>query len=133
MFTLTLATSVWDQTLEEKARAIEGKLMAPCCWSQPVAQHYSQAAGEIRRGVREMLAAGKSEQKILEYYVANHGERILASPRARGFNLLACEKSRESPASIPGGLRDASAGDTAFSDQLHPSPASQPQSALHVP
>jgi cytochrome c-type biogenesis protein CcmH len=86
---LTLATSAWSQTLEEKARKIDEELIAPCCWTQPVAQHYSQAADEIRGGVREMLAAGKSEQEILEYYVTIHGERILASPRARGFNLLA--------------------------------------------
>jgi cytochrome c-type biogenesis protein CcmH len=76
-------------TLEEQARVIEGKLIAPCCWTQPVSQHYSQAAEEIRQGIRQMLAAGKSEQQILDYYVGQYGERILASPRARGFNLLA--------------------------------------------
>jgi cytochrome c-type biogenesis protein CcmH len=89
LLTLTFANLAWSQTLEEKARDIDGKLIAPCCWSQPVAQHYSEAADEIRLGVREMLAAGKSEQEILDYYVSIYGERILASPRARGFNLLA--------------------------------------------
>jgi cytochrome c-type biogenesis protein CcmH len=89
LLALMLATPVWGQTLEEKAREIEGKLMAPCCWSSPVSQHYSQAAEDIRRGVRGMLASGKSEQEILDYYVSVYGERILASPRPRGFNLLA--------------------------------------------
>lgn len=89
LFMLTIANLAWSQTIEEKARKIDGELMAPCCWSQPVSQHYSQAADEIRSGVRQMLAAGKSEQEILDYYVSIHGERILASPRARGFNLLA--------------------------------------------
>jgi len=84
-----MITAPRGQAIEERAREIDGKLMAPCCWSQPVAQHYSQAADEIRRGVREMLAAGKSEREILDHYVSVHGERILASPRARGFNLLA--------------------------------------------
>jgi cytochrome c-type biogenesis protein CcmH len=77
-----------DRTLEERAREIDGKLMAPCCWSGPVSQHDSQAAREIRQQTREMLAAGKSEQEILDYYVSLYGERILASPRPRGFNLL---------------------------------------------
>lgn len=36
-----------------------------------------------------MLAAGKSEQEILDIYVAKYGERILTTPPARGFNLLA--------------------------------------------
>ena len=81
--------SATDKTLEEHAVAIEGKLMAPCCWSSTVSQHYSEAADEIRRDVRTMLGAGKSEREILDYYVSVYGERILASPSARGFNLLA--------------------------------------------
>jgi cytochrome c-type biogenesis protein CcmH/NrfF len=35
-----------------------------------------------------MLAAGKSEQEILDHYVSLYAERILANPRARGFSLL---------------------------------------------
>ena len=75
--------------LEQKARELEGKLMAPCCWTQPVSKHYSGAADEIRRGVRQMLSEGKTQQEIVAFYVAKHGERILAMPEARGFNLLA--------------------------------------------
>ena len=82
-----MAFSITNQT-DEKAREIEDNLIAPCCWSQPVSQHQSAAAEEIRKGVREMLAAGKTREEILEYYVAIHGERILATPRARGFNAL---------------------------------------------
>lgn len=86
---MMLASSAWCQTLEDTAHEIEGKLMAPCCWASPVSQHYSQTADEIRRGIREMLAAGKSEKDILDFYVSVYGERVLASPPARGFNLLA--------------------------------------------
>lgn len=77
------------QNTEETAHEIERMLIAPCCWSQPVAQHYSEAADQIRKEVRVLLAAGKSKQEILDYYVSRYGERILASPRPRGFNLLA--------------------------------------------
>jgi cytochrome c-type biogenesis protein CcmH len=35
-----------------------------------------------------MLADGKSEQEILDYYVSLYGERILTSPLPRGFTLL---------------------------------------------
>ena len=73
----------------EKAREIEDDLIAPCCWSQPVSQHYSEAAEQIRREVRAMVAEGKSRNEILDYYVAKYGERILAAPRAKGFNSLA--------------------------------------------
>jgi len=77
------------QSQEEKAKDLEAKIIAPCCWSQPVSQHYSQAADDIRLEIRRMLAQGKSSQEILDYYVAKYGERILASPRPQGFNLLA--------------------------------------------
>jgi cytochrome c-type biogenesis protein CcmH len=77
------------QEKEEIARRIEGELMAPCCWAEPVSQHLSPIAEEMRREIRAMLAVGKTEQEILDIYVAKYGERILTTPPARGFNLLA--------------------------------------------
>ena len=70
-------------------RDIEDNLIAPCCWSQPVSQHYSEAAEQIRTEVRAMVAQGMTRDEILDHYVAQYGERILATPRARGFNMLA--------------------------------------------
>jgi cytochrome c-type biogenesis protein CcmH len=78
-----------DDSIEEIARDIEENLIAPCCWSTPVSQHYSPVADEIRTEVRVMLAEGKSRDEILNHYVAQYGERILAAPRAEGFNMLA--------------------------------------------
>jgi cytochrome c-type biogenesis protein CcmH len=86
---VSFAALAVPQNTEKTAHEIERLLIAPCCWSQPVAQHYSEAADQIRKEVRELLAAGKSKQEILDYYVSRYGERILASPRPRGFNLLA--------------------------------------------
>lgn len=74
---------------EKEATAIEGMLIAPCCWRQPVAVHYSPAADEVRSEIRKMLAAGLTRKEILARYVAEHGDKILAKPPARGFNLLA--------------------------------------------
>ena len=72
----------------EKEREIDDQLIAPCCWTQPVSQHYSEVAEKIRKEVHEMVVAGKSRDEILDYYVSQYGERILASPRAKGFNAL---------------------------------------------
>jgi cytochrome c-type biogenesis protein CcmH len=70
----------------EKAREIEDNLIAPCCWSQPVSQHYSEVAEQIRNEVSAMVAAGKGRDEILDYFVSKYGERILATPRPKGFN-----------------------------------------------
>lgn len=78
-----------ESEIAAKARRIEDQLIAPCCWTQPVSQHYSEVSEQIRKEVRAMVEAGKSRDEILDYYVAKYGERILAAPRARGFNILA--------------------------------------------
>ncbi|MCP3979216.1 MAG: cytochrome c-type biogenesis protein CcmH [bacterium] len=77
------------EDLESTAKEIEGKIMAPCCAANPVSQHYSPAADQARRQIRSMLQAGKSEEQILDWFVEQHGETILASPRAEGFGLVA--------------------------------------------
>jgi len=84
-----LAVAAWGQGLEEKARELETQLIAPCCWSQPVAQHYSREADEMRVEIRRLLAEGRTPAQVLDHYVSIYGERVLASPRASGFNLTA--------------------------------------------
>jgi cytochrome c-type biogenesis protein CcmH len=74
---------------EARARAIDDQLIAPCCFSQTVANHSSPVAESIKAEVRQMLAAGSTEREIMDFYVGKYGERILATPRASGFNLLA--------------------------------------------
>jgi cytochrome c-type biogenesis protein CcmH len=74
---------------EARARAIDDQLIAPCCFSQTIANHNSPIAESIKAEVRQKLAAGFSEREIIDFYVGKYGERILAAPRARGFNLLA--------------------------------------------
>lgn len=72
--------------LEAEARALEAALMAPCCYSQQVSVHQSDAAGQIKRDVRERLARGQTRQQIIDSYVAQYGKRILAEPPAVGFD-----------------------------------------------
>lgn len=74
--------------LEREARRLETKVIAPCCWSQQVSVHDSPAATHMRSDIRQRLAAGQDEKVILAAYVAEHGERILAEPPAKGFTRL---------------------------------------------
>jgi cytochrome c-type biogenesis protein CcmH len=72
----------------EQVQKIAHKLMAPCCWSGTVDEHQSPAADEIKKQIRTALQQGYTEQEILDGFVAAYGERILAKPKAVGFNLL---------------------------------------------
>lgn len=78
-----------DAALEARARALEDQLIAPCCFAQTVRNHSSPVVEEIRQDLRRRLRAGESEATILEAYRQRYGERILATPLARGFNVLA--------------------------------------------
>jgi cytochrome c-type biogenesis protein CcmH len=74
---------------EATARQFEEQLMAPCCFGGTLATHHSPTADAIRQQVSAMAADGASVQQILDQYLEVYGERILAQPVARGFNLLA--------------------------------------------
>ena len=71
--------------LEQEARQIDSMLIAPCCWLQPVSVHQSAAAEEVKESVRRMLRSGMTCQQVLDAFVDQYGERILAEPRNRGF------------------------------------------------
>ena len=74
---------------EARAKKLEGRIMAPCCSANPVADHYSPAADKARQDIRTMIAEGRSDQEILYWFVERHGPLILSMPPAEGFNLFA--------------------------------------------
>jgi cytochrome c-type biogenesis protein CcmH len=86
---LLVAASAAAADLEAEAKLIEEKLMAPCCMTNTVAVHESGVSYQMRRQIREMLAAGRGEAEILDFYVDEYGPQILAMPEARGFSLTA--------------------------------------------
>ncbi|HRR25528.1 MAG TPA: cytochrome c-type biogenesis protein CcmH [Acidobacteriota bacterium] len=112
---------------EQEAKAIENLLIAPCCWRQPVAVHYSAAADEVRMEIRTLLTQGRSRQEILDYFVAEYGAQILAKPPAEGFGAVAyylpwlfllagaglavllIRRLRPAPAAVTEGVTDLSA------------------------
>lgn len=81
---LGLVFAAGDQ--EDLIIDIEKSLIAPCCWSGTVYDHgHPQLEDEIVAFVND----GLTKDEILEHYVAKYGERILASPTPKGFNLFA--------------------------------------------
>jgi cytochrome c-type biogenesis protein CcmH len=87
LIALSLAAAPQDpQALEREAKQIETMLIAPCCWSQQVSLHQSAAVDEIKANIRRLLAQNKTRQQILDAYVSEYGDRILAEPPARGFS-----------------------------------------------
>ncbi|MFQ6673666.1 MAG: cytochrome c-type biogenesis protein CcmH [Fidelibacterota bacterium] len=66
-------------------RDLERSLMASC-FHGTVAEH---GDARMEKEIRELVQKGETKEEITNYYVGIYGERILAAPVARGFNLMA--------------------------------------------
>jgi cytochrome c-type biogenesis protein CcmH len=64
------------------------QLYCPVCPNTPLDVCETQACKDWRELIRQKLVAGDSDQEIIDYFVAQYGQRVLAQPPARGFNLL---------------------------------------------
>lgn len=62
------------------AAALEGRIMAPCCWTQTIDIHGSEIAIDLRLEIRRRLKAGETPEAIEASLVQRYGERILAVP-----------------------------------------------------
>ena len=60
------------------ASAIEGRLMAPCCWTQTIDIHDSPIALSMRHEIRRRLRNGESPEVIQQSMVDRYGPKILA-------------------------------------------------------
>jgi len=72
----------------DRAEALAARLRCPDCQSISVAESDSQTAGAIRAEIRQMVDAGRSNQEVLDYFVARYGRWVLLDPPPRGATLL---------------------------------------------
>lgn len=84
--TVLAATSQDD--LERQANAIARELMCPVCEGQTVADSNSALAAQMRQIIRDQLRQGKTRQEILDYFVSQFGESVLAAPPKKGMTLV---------------------------------------------
>ncbi len=86
--TLLLGRAAVAGTPDEAIRRLQEKFIAPCCWSESVAVHRSEAAAEMRVEIAKLYRQGVSEQEITQRYVSQYGERILMVPAGSKFTWL---------------------------------------------
>lgn len=77
-----------DPALEARAREISALLRCPVCQSESIDNSSAPVAADLRRLVRERVAAGDSDEAVLAYVVDRYGEFVLFSPPVRGINLI---------------------------------------------
>ena len=85
-FTLVQAQS--PTPTDNEVNAVAKQLYCPVCENISLDVCPTTACAQWRALIRAQLAEGKTVDEIKEYFVANYGDRVLATPPTRGFNWL---------------------------------------------
>ena len=73
---------------DDEVNAVAHKLYCPVCESTPLDVCPTEACRDWRALIRTMLAEGKTEDEILQHFVDQYGDRVLAQPPLTGLNWL---------------------------------------------
>ncbi len=73
---------------DDDVNRVAKKLYCPVCPNTPLDVCETKACEDWRAQIRDQLSEGWSEQQILDYFVAQYGERVLAEPQRKGFTSL---------------------------------------------
>ena len=69
-----------DPALEARARDIGRTLRCVVCQNQSIDDSAAEVARDMRRAVRERLAAGDKDEQVFAYMVARYGDYVLLKP-----------------------------------------------------
>ncbi|MBV8742383.1 MAG: cytochrome c-type biogenesis protein CcmH [Sinobacteraceae bacterium] len=75
-----------DPALQARYRELTHELRCMQCQNQSIADSPVDLAADLRREVRELLLAGKSDEDVRNYMVARYGDFILFRPRFSARN-----------------------------------------------
>jgi cytochrome c-type biogenesis protein CcmH len=76
-----LASAQTAEQPQERVARLEHAVLAPCCYTESVAIHQSEIALKMRLEIAKWVAAGKSDQEILDTYAGLYGSKVLVDPR----------------------------------------------------
>jgi cytochrome c-type biogenesis protein CcmH len=77
-----------DPVAAARAVTLSEKLRCLVCQNQTIADSNAELAQDLRRQIREQIAAGKSDKEIVDYMVARYGDFVLYQPPVKPTTLL---------------------------------------------
>ena len=77
-----------DPVLQQRYETINRELRCLVCQNQTIADSNATLAQDLRREVREMIAAGKTDAEIREFMIDRYGDFVLYRPRLTAQNFL---------------------------------------------
>lgn len=73
---------------DDDVNRVAKKLYCPVCPNTPLDVCETKACQDWRAQIRDQMAEGWTDQQIIDYFVAQYGERVLAEPQRKGFTSL---------------------------------------------
>jgi cytochrome c-type biogenesis protein CcmH len=73
---------------DDEVNAIAHQLFCPVCENTPLDVCDTEACRQWRDLIRQMLAEGRTEAEIKQYFADTYGIRVLSEPPVQGFNWL---------------------------------------------
>jgi cytochrome c-type biogenesis protein CcmH len=70
-----------DPVLNDRYRALIREVRCPKCQNESIADSHAPVAADLRREIREQLAAGATDQEVIEFLLARYGDFVLYRPR----------------------------------------------------
>jgi len=77
-----------DAALDARLKKLEMELRCLVCQNQTLADSDASLAGDLRREVRALAVAGKSDAEIKDYLVARYGDFVLYNPPVKTVTWL---------------------------------------------
>jgi cytochrome c-type biogenesis protein CcmH len=74
--------------LDARLKKLETELRCLVCQNQTLADSNADLAADLRKEVRELAVAGKSDDEIRAYLVARYGDFVLYDPPLKGITSL---------------------------------------------
>lgn len=81
-------TDKGERSADQRARDLEEQVRCPQCRSQSVAQSDTPSAKGVKVVIRDQIAAGRSDEEILDYIASTYGREVLLDPPSSGFSGL---------------------------------------------
>lgn len=69
-----------DETVEKRLLALSEELRCLVCQNESIAGSRADLANDLRREIRGMIHAGKTDREILDFMVARYGDFVLYRP-----------------------------------------------------
>lgn len=76
-----------DPALERRTQALAHELRCLVCQNQSLAESNAPLAVDLRNRIREQLAAGASEQQVIDFMVERFGDFVLYRPPFKASTL----------------------------------------------